>query len=422
MVKEVAFTPAQNEAGYFYPLEGETDHDGGVIRNAVIAGDINAYKQIEVLPKNDDEMDALVTEAVDDLRIHVMGPHGYDQTFAFTDVTDPYNPSLQITGLPAGEYTVEELFYEDLLPERKWNPTLSWIQSGDGEKQSGETSVTFEVATKGPDNDSVDVYLKNDYTKFDIVATKVWEDHGMEDPDHPAVNLTLHRIDDAGIRSIVGTRSIGANEDGDGLTVKWEQQDQQYTYEMEEAPEKGYACTGITGDIFTGFTVTNTKAAVIKIVKADQSGNPLAGAVFSSDLFEESITTEITDEEGTREAIILGSTNVLPGTYTLTEVSPPSGYIPLEGPVEITVEEGAVAGDFIVSATINGQESAFAKAERVDVNSTISEWVITIRNDAGIALPSTGGFGTTLIYCLGNMLVLLAGAGFFLLNWIRRAG
>ena len=36
-------------------------------------------------------------------------------------------------------------------------------------------------------------------------------------------------------------------------------------------------------------------------------------------------------------------------------------------------------------------------------------WIITIRNDAGAVLPSTGGPGTTIFMILGTILVLTAG-------------
>lgn len=125
----------------------------------------------------------------------------------------------------------------------------------------------------------------------------------------------------------------------------------------------------------------------------------------------------ITGEEDDREAIILDTTSVPIGGYTLTEVAPPSGYNSLEGPVKITVAEGSAAGDIVVTATINGQTSAFAEVERVNVSGSAPEWIITIRNDAGAVLPSTGGPGTMLIYMLGCILILGSGV----LLWMRRS-
>ena len=419
IVKETAFTPEKIESGYFYPYVGETDHDGGVIRNAIINGNINVYKQIEVQPRNG-EMNALVADAIDNLKIHVTGPHGYNQTFTFTNVSDPYNPSLKITGLPAGEYTVEELYYEDLLTGRKWNPTLSWIKAGKGEEQAGKTSVTFELATNGASNDSVDVRLKNDYTMYDITATKVWEDQGMENPDHPAVSLTLYRIDSAGNRSVVGTKIIGANQTGEGLTVKWEQQeqqDQQYTYEIMEAPLNGYTCTSITGDMFRGFTVTNAPAGKLKIVKVDQERKPLENAVFSlkgpdgSGIDLSNLTSTLNEDK--TEALVYESRFLPLGEYTLTETEAPAGYNLLEGPIKIDISRNE-SGQIIITPTINGKQSGYAESRLVNIENADEGWVITVMDEAGVELPSAGGPGTTWMYLLGA--ILLLGCGITLIS------
>ena len=421
VVKEIAFTPESNENGYFYPYESQTNHDGGVIRNAVMTGSINVYKQIEVQPRSA-EMDELVRNAVGNLKVRVTGPHGYDEVFEFTDTNDPYNPSLQITGLPAGEYTVAEMYYEDLLTGRKWNPTLSWIQAGNGMEQAGATSATFEVATAGASNDTVDVRMKNDYTKYDITATKVWDDSGIENANHPPVSLTLYRIDGEGNRTPVSTKIIGANQTGAGLTVKWEQQeqqDQQYTYEIVEAPVAGYVCTSVTGDMFDGFTVTNKRAASIKVVKVDQEGHALAGATFSltgpegSDIDESGLVSTI-DDSGS--ALVYENTSAPFGAYVLTETNPPAGYNHLPGPIEIDVDVNE-NDQVVVTPTIGGETSAFAKAELIAVEHPEAGWVVTVMNDAGVALPAAGGSGSTAYYLVGTLVVL---AGAFLL-WRREA-
>ena len=47
----------------------------------------------------------------------------------------------------------------------------------------------------------------------------------------------------------------------------------------------------------------------------------------------------------------------------------------------------------------------------IDVDHPELGWIVAIRNDAGVALPSTGGPGTDLIYLLGIILTSLAGLG-----------
>ena len=47
---------------------------------------------------------------------------------------------------------------------------------------------------------------------------------------------------------------------------------------------------------------------------------------------------------------------------------------------------------------------------------------LVIPNAPGVALPSTGGPGTTSLYLLGGALVLFAVMGFVLRNRLKRAG
>ena len=112
------------------------------------------------------------------------------------------------------------------------------------------------------------------------------------------------------------------------------------------------------------------------------------------------------------------------GKYTLSETEVPKGYYPLKNPVVIEVgvieedEDDFVAGDIDVQASIEGQEG-FVTAERVDVEHPELGFKITIRNDGGVSLPSTGGPGTRLFTILGAVLAL--GAGGLLLKRRRHA-
>ena len=131
---------------------------------------------------------------------------------------------------------------------------------------------------------------------------------------------------------------------------------------------KGYSLESNTGNTSDGFVVKNKRAPIIKVVKTDQDGKPLAGATFSGSLITGTITTEITGEGEAKEAIVIDDSTVPLGTYTINEISSPTGYNQLEGPVAISVEEGETAGDIVVRATINGETSALVNAERPDVN------------------------------------------------------
>lgn len=88
------------------------------------------------------------------------------------------------------------------------------------------------------------------------------------------------------------------------------------------------------------------------------------------------------------------------GTYTITEIRAPHGYNLLEKPITVTIGFTApVAPSTYCTWTYTGTDV---------VNGTNTNHV-TVTNQTGTELPSTGGTGTTLFYLIGGILVLIAG-------------
>ena len=88
------------------------------------------------------------------------------------------------------------------------------------------------------------------------------------------------------------------------------------------------------------------------------------------------------------------------GTYFIEEITPLPGYNSID-PVEIQVNGN----------TKNGQTGNGATSELTDVTFTVGETTenaITIVNNAGTTLPSTGGMGTTVFYVVGGGLMAVA--------------
>ncbi len=94
----------------------------------------------------------------------------------------------------------------------------------------------------------------------------------------------------------------------------------------------------------------------------------------------ESALTFTTDENG--YAIV---THLDAGTYYLEEYEAPTGYNKLEKAIEVTVGERAADG--------------------------LAQ--VTVENEKGLVLPSTGGMGLTLIYAVGGLLLVGGGIWFF---------
>lgn len=88
------------------------------------------------------------------------------------------------------------------------------------------------------------------------------------------------------------------------------------------------------------------------------------------------------------------------GTYFIEEITPLPGYNSID-PVEVQVNGN----------TQNGQNGKGATSELAGVTFTVggkTQNAITIVNNAGTTLPSTGGMGTTVFYVVGGGLMAVA--------------
>ena len=158
--------------------------------------------------------------------------------------------------------------------------------------------------------------------------------------------------------------------------------------------------------------IVTVKTYEADIVKTDDANNILPGASFS--LYPSSTggtAIELVATETNGEYYIKGSTTgtavteltstsgkfkikgLEPGKYYLEEVNHPAGYYPLTERVEIE----------IISTNLNA----------VTAGTTYTSGGIKVENVPGKELPSTGGAGTTVLYIVGGMLVILAGAYLF---------
>ena len=181
---------------------------------------------------------------------------------------------------------------------------------------------------------------------------------------------------------------------------------------IEEGAINGYELESITGNMFEGFTVTNKTAAQLRIVKIDQTGKALEGAGFSfkgGTINEEELKSAV--PQGGTEAIIYENRSLPIETYTLSETDPPAGYNALPG--DVTIEIKVDKGQIVAAASMNGEAIDPSKMSK-DANGL---WTLQVVNDAGVALPSTGGPGTRLFTILG--LAMMMGAGMML---FRRRG
>ena len=148
----------------------------------------------------------------------------------------------------------------------------------------------------------------------------------------------------------------------------------------------------IIGNTSSNIRITNklVKQHVI-VYKTDMNNVPLEGAVFT--INGETLTS---GNDGYTAVIDLP---VSGDPYDLTETTPPDGYIPLTVPVIVNVSSGGVT---YKQENFDGGNLQTAERDK-DGN-----YVIHVRNNPGVILPSTGSFGTLPILAAGA--VLMAGS------------
>ena len=99
------------------------------------------------------------------------------------------------------------------------------------------------------------------------------------------------------------------------------------------------------------------------------------------------------------------------GEYTITELLAPDGYNKLENPIAFTitytapeVEPAEGTETCTWDTSVSGVDGS-----NVTFDSSTGLFKITVENNSGTTLPSTGGIGTTIFYIIGAILVIGAG-------------
>ncbi len=104
------------------------------------------------------------------------------------------------------------------------------------------------------------------------------------------------------------------------------------------------------------------------------------------------------------------------GDYTITEVLAPNGYNKLKDPIKFTISFTAPTN----AATDGTEECSWDKnvISGIDNKSIVFDedgmFKITVANNTGATLPSTGGIGTTILYVVGGILVIGGAAAIFI--------
>ena len=152
-----------------------------------------------------------------------------------------------------------------------------------------------------------------------------------------------------------------------------------------------------TVKVFTYQTIIN---------KVDQDGKPLTGAEFTLVKKNKDGSTKNVDVVKNAEGTSFTFKGLDAGKYVLKETKTPDGYNTIK-PIEFTIDADydKEADDPQLTKLSGDVTSGVAQ---FDANKADGSLTAGIVNRKGSLLPSTGGMGTTILYVIGSILVLVA--------------
>lgn len=321
------------------------------------------------------------------------------------------NGKIDVSGLTLGEGQEVQYHYQvrlntetsDFVPEK-------WYQ------MNGKTTLTPNEAN--PDN-KVDFGVPSAKGEgVELTFKKLWNEYDGDTSQRPeSVTYEVSRndttIDGAwskGYIKVEGTRdqdewskttdrlassADSANSDLSLWLPKYNTQGQAFNYKItNEVAVDGYDSNKI--DDMTYENTKQFKPVKLEVLKEDGNGNKVAGAQFKLVDGKGAEIVSTVDSEGSTFTF----ENLIPGTYTLTEVKAPDGYVLLKNPIVIVINDNG-------TVTVDD--------EKVEIeNNTIK---LKVDNQQKGILPSTGGNGRTGYWIAGAIVVLLfsviAGIYFF---------
>ena len=176
-----------------------------------------------------------------------------------------------------------------------------------------------------------------------------------------------------------------------------------------------------TGKIRYELTIPD-KPVPLKLKKVDDSGADLTGAIFTLEKYENTNQVWEALKSGDSETYEIDMTSsalfeledLQEGLYQLVETTVPPGYVILEKHVYFAIttkyDEKTKKSKRVVTLTDENGQALTATGDHVKLEGPDADGVYTIivRNNPGVALPATGGMGTTILYVGGSILVMLA--------------
>lgn len=240
-------------------------------------------------------------------------------------------------------------------------------------------------------------------------------------PDEETAGATLNYV----INDLkTGTEKQKALKAGDVITIKYTAylnddavigktgNKNEYSVEFSRNPNESGEGKPETGETPKDTTIVFSYKTIFD--KIDQDGNKLTGADFKLEKKVDGQWVDVTTLNTSAKPAKIGSSaqnstqftfqGLDEGEYKLTETFTPSGYNTLD-PIEFTITAD-VDGNLGTSEAL---KNLFSTGLVMTSDVAAGSLTTSIKNQTGVALPETGGIGTTIFYVVGAILVIGAG-------------
>lgn len=378
-------------AGYYLVKDQEnTLGDTNACYTAYI---MEVVKDVTAAPKGEKpSVEKKVQENVKDT--NTTGDYGtrYNDTADYS-IGDAVPFKLIGTVPDMGKYTTYKYTFHDTLSNSFDAPSkgnvkvyVSGSKNGEGQK---EVTKAFNVTVSGQEitvsTDNLKTIEGVEKGKYVIV-------------EYSAVlneKASIGQNTPGNVNKVYLAYSNNPNQSGEGAPEEGKTPEDKvivFTYELDVNKIDGADKGKLAGVTFNLYKIVDgvKKYATVK-------NNKLTGWVDS----ENSDTTLITGADGLIKVAGLDD-----GTYYIHEIKPLSGYNSIE---DVTVR---ISADTTNGQNGNGAVTELTKidvtANGKDVENNLQNGVgtVTIENNQGSTLPTTGGMGTTIFYVVGSILVL----------------
>ena len=158
------------------------------------------------------------------------------------------------------------------------------------------------------------------------------------------------------------------------------------------------------------YTTTDPATPNMNTTQYESTTDKYVKVTWDKIVYEPSTANKVTYVTGTDGKIVVKG--LKPGTYIIKETHAPDGFNKIDDEIKIVIDWDAtsVSESTTTAASFKlGTGTTTGVTLDADGSSANAIYKITVKNNQGTTLPSTGGIGTTIFYVVGSIMVVAAG-------------